>query len=498
MLPRRAVPVCLVVLVSLLCHASPVTPADAAQWREDLHYFAEHAPLVHKNLFHSMTREQFDAAVKHLDERIPTLSRNQIVVEITRIVAMIGDGHTYAELNQPPTNFRHYPLKLYWFSDGVYVLKGDKKYAAAVGGRIVKLGKVSGKDAYDAVSKVVPHDNEFQIRWMTPFYMSLAEMLDGLGLVDNLDAVPLTVEKDGVQTTVILKPEAGDLSLDEFVLPADWVDARDPVSPQPLWQKDPVNYYWFTYLADSRTLYVQFNAVLQKPDETIETFFKRVMAFADAHPVDHFVLDERLNGGGNNFLLRPIIHGFIRSDTVNQPGKLFTVIGRQTFSAAMNCVNRMNLNTNTLFVGEPTGSSPNQYGDNAPVVQTVDNNTYLTTGNAAQTHLYKAAIASGHLTTKGNPIQGDCLVDIFLTDEGAEQILTPQDKQYCKMAVEMARKSIAENDGEPHPYVGAVVVKDGKILATGYRGETGEGRHAEFCALKKVNDDVDIRGGQLQ
>jgi hypothetical protein len=39
-------------------------------------------------------------------------------------------------------------------------------------------------------------------------------------------------------------------------------------------------------LNDSRTLYVQFNAVAQKPDETIEAFFKRVMAFADTHPVD--------------------------------------------------------------------------------------------------------------------------------------------------------------------------------------------------------------------
>ena len=34
-------------------------------------------------------------------------------------------------------------------------------------------------------------------------------------------------------------------------------------------------------------------------------------------------------------------------------------------------------------------------------------------------------------------------------------------------------------------------MKDGKILATGYRGETGEGRHAEYCALRKINDDVD-------
>jgi len=34
--------------------------------------------------------------------------------------------------------------------------------------------------------------------------MSLAEVLDGLGLVDDLDAVALTVEKNGVQSSAIL------------------------------------------------------------------------------------------------------------------------------------------------------------------------------------------------------------------------------------------------------------------------------------------------------
>lgn len=123
--------------------------------------------------------------------------------------------------------------------------------------------------------------------------------------------------------------------------------------------------------------------------------------------------------------------------------------------------------------------------------QTVDNNTYLTTADTPQTHLYKAAIMSGHLMTRGNPIQGEYLLDIFLTDAGAERILVPQDRPFCQQAVELAKKSVAENDGELHPYVGAVIVKDGKVISTGYRGETGEGRHAEFCALKKLNDDVD-------
>ena len=122
--------------------------------------------------------------------------------------------------------------------------------------------------------------------------------------------------------------------------------------------------------------------------------------------------------------------------------------------------------------------------------QTVDRNTYLTTADTLQTNMYKTALASGHLTTQGNPIERD-LVDIFLTDKGAEHILVPQERQFCELAVELAKKSIHENDGELHPYVGAVVVKDGKLISTGFRGETGSGRHAEFCALKKLNEDVD-------
>ena len=75
------------VIVSSLSYCSSVTPAEAAQLREDLRFFAEQAPRVHKNLYHSVTREQFDLAVNGLHERIPTLSRNQIVPEIMRMIA---------------------------------------------------------------------------------------------------------------------------------------------------------------------------------------------------------------------------------------------------------------------------------------------------------------------------------------------------------------------------------------------------------------------------
>jgi pyrimidine deaminase RibD-like protein len=84
-------------------------------------------------------------------------------------------------------------------------------------------------------------------------------------------------------------------------------------------------------------------------------------------------------------------------------------------------------------------------------------------------------------------IPSEFLVDVSLTKPGSELIQTFFDRKFCEMAIAEARKSVAE-DGRLHPSVGVVIVKDGKILATGYRGESGTGDHGEYCALKKLNE----------
>ena len=124
---------------------------------------------------------------------------------------------------------------------------------------------------------------------------------------------------------------------------------------------------------------------------------------------------------------------------------------------------------------------------------TIDDNLGATAIAATlQASMLGIGIASGHLTKlKNMAIPDEFLADISLTKSGSELIQAALDRTFCEAAIAEARKSVAENDGELHPCVGAVVVKDGKVIARAYRGETGEGRHAEFCALKKIDDDVD-------
>src|SRR6476646_6960223 len=346
--------------------SAPAIEMTAEKWREDLRYLATEMPRVHKNMFHSISPEQFNAAVQQLDQRIPTLSRNQILVEFARIVAIVGDGHTHLSLlTDPKADLHAFPINFYLYKDGLFVQSAKPEYAAAIGARLIKIDDTPADQAYKLVSPLVSRDNEMGVRDFAPHLLSLAEILDGLGVIHGSGSARYTLDANGKQMTLEVKAvPVAELVAHLRTGAGKWIDARDSATaPTPLWLKDPHNYYWFEYLADSKTLYVKYNAVENKPDESIADFFKRVFSFTETNPVERLVLDMRNNDGGNNALNWPIIYGLIRSDKINQRGKLFVITGRQTFSAAQNGVNQLEKHTRAIFVGEPTGGSPNGYGD---------------------------------------------------------------------------------------------------------------------------------------
>ena len=137
----------------------------------------------------------------------------------------------------------------------------------------------------------------------------------------------------------------------------------DPTAPLRLWLRDPNNPYWFDYLAAERVVYCQFNLIQHKEDESLDAFWERLFAFIANHDVAALILDLRLNNGGNLMLNPILIHHLIRAGRINELGRLFTIIGRRTFSAAMHLTAQLALHTHTLFVGEPTGSRPNFVGE---------------------------------------------------------------------------------------------------------------------------------------
>ncbi len=340
-------------------------PMSAEKWREDLGYFATEAPKRHKNLFHTMTREQFEAVVRQLDGRIAQMNDDQIVVELARIVAMIRDGHTYMRLGWAPLDYPRLPIRMEVLSDGMVVRAADPRYAQLVGGKVVSIGGRNADEVLKAVSELAPRDNDMTILARVPRMLSTPALLHGLGLVEDTAEVSITVEKGGktvnqAVASQALPPE----SRHTWVPNPSWaMTAGDRL---PLWLRHPDDIFWYEFLPDSRTLYVQWNAVQNKKDETVAHFFQRVFDFANTTPVNRLVLDLRLNGGGNNYLNTEPIKAILRSP-LNQRGKFFVLIGPRTFSAAQNLTNILHKYSEAIWIGMPTGGSPNSFGDPVPL-----------------------------------------------------------------------------------------------------------------------------------
>lgn len=328
------------------------------QWQADVRFLGDELPKQHRSAYHRMDRAEYELAVKSLYDRVPTLSEDEILVGMMRIVAMIKDGHTNII---PRSYFRSgvFPVKYFVFSDGIFIQMAAPEYADMVGGRVIKIGNMSADDAFKAVSPAAFADNEFGVKSMTPVMMTVPEILAGSKVTDSKQKLTLVVEKGGTQKTFEVRPTA---TLDNLFQPApNWVDAVSKTN-LPLYLKDPNNLYWYEYVKDKKLVYVQHNTIGNKPDEPVAEFYKRMLAFVEANPVDKLVLDLRFNGGGNNFLNKDVVISLIKSK-INQRGKFFVITGRQTFSAAQNMVNQLEKYTNAIFVGEPTAAHPNHYGD---------------------------------------------------------------------------------------------------------------------------------------
>lgn len=343
--------------------AKPTTAA----WQSDLRLLAREMPARHPGAFARITRAQWDSAVTSLARRMPRLSQNERVVEMFRLVALVGDAHTAIQPT-PPLRMRYYPLELYQFEDGLFIRRADSAHRALVGARITKIGRLSPEQALAAVAGIISHENEWWVRSLGPFWLMVPEVLDGLHIVVDPEQLPLTVEKDGRNQTVIVTP-AGFLGHgnDEAFDTSKWVSMR--TASAPLYEQRPGEMLWWTLLPDSRTLYVSQRGVVPGPRAgNNRAQWDEIFALADSARVDKLIIDIRDNGGGNGGLNRYPVQQILRRPAIDQPGHLYVITGRRTFSAAQQFANLLEAWTQATFVGEPTGQQPSQYGDHRPLL----------------------------------------------------------------------------------------------------------------------------------
>lgn len=351
--------------------AAPEDPERDRRWREDLAFVVEKLTTVHPEPFFQGRRADFEAAARDLDEAIPGLSDAQIAVALMGLTAIVEDGHTGLAPLALPEFQRHYPVRMVPFEDGLFVISAAAEHAGLVGGRVTRIGDLPAEEALARVLTAANGDNELSRLDRAPMLMTLPPVLHALGIAAEPDRVRITVETEaGASRTAEVAPVAAEPGFPAWYHGGDGVPGGSSVvageeaeAPLPLHRRDRHRPYWFEYLPEERLLFFAYHQVGFDPAEPFPRFLDRLFAFAEDHPVDKLVIDLRHNHGGNNRMARPLVHELIRHEDLARRGRLFVIIGRGTFSAAVNAATWIEEDTHALFVGEPTGAGPNHFGD---------------------------------------------------------------------------------------------------------------------------------------
>jgi hypothetical protein len=344
--------------------ASPAaTPDRVAGWRGDLELLVPGMDAIHPKLTHGVSGAALHDSVASLVGSIEISTDDELMVGVLRIVAMVSaagcDAHTGAFIWGAGTYpVDSLPFRLWLFEDDLVIVDALPGYEVLIGARIDAVEGRPIDDVLSALDPIIPRENAQTVRLLLPRYLLIPQVLRGLGMADE---GPISLSLVTAGGAPIVSP-IDSVSMAEYNAWAGPYGLHLPADPEVLYLSRMDEALWWQLLPDAETLYVQYNRVDHLPAATLADL--RTAALAP--DIARVVLDVRHNFGGELSALTPVV-SLLADPPINQPGRLFVITGRNTFSAGSLLVARVD-ETEAVIVGEPMGGCPTTYGDASDLV----------------------------------------------------------------------------------------------------------------------------------
>ena len=167
---------------------------------------------------------------------------------LDRIANLIGDAHTYIKFPEDNANL---PIDIQHFGGDSRIDAVTAGYEAALGARVLQVQDTALAQARDQIRAVTPQQENPSLQEShIDSFLTIGVMLHGLGITPDRNAARYALIADDGHTFTIevhaLPPSAPS---------PHWIY---PCSPPPLFRQQPGKSFWYTYLADSGTLYCEF------------------------------------------------------------------------------------------------------------------------------------------------------------------------------------------------------------------------------------------------
>lgn len=311
-------------------------------WEQDLIYIKENLPELHDNLYEKVTQQEFQSKIDELTARLGQLSDEEIIVELSRILALVGDEDTLLSY----WGDYSFPLRFWVFDGGVYIIGTDKNHDDLLYGRVLQIDGVEIGSVLEQTAAVISHENETQLQMSQTQMLFQVELLYGLGIIKDKSGAEFVVEtKDGdVQLCNIFSVYGGQHDLDNLLL------SQIIGSSHQRW-------YDFHFIPEQNAMYFEFNVCEDLIEgEPFTSMSERMFDAMEQQPPEKMIIDLRSNGGGHWGKFTSFLGRFTQYLNNHPELRVYVLTGKNSsFIGARAADQIMSLAPGAVSVGEPTG-----------------------------------------------------------------------------------------------------------------------------------------------
>ena len=341
------------ILITISCSAQkqvPISDMTPSDWTQDLEYLNRRIQKEFVS-FDPEVKGNFDKGIQNLKNNLNQFSNNEVTFKIMQLMAGLGDGHTELQVFGEDIAFKRLPISLYYFQEGLYLVGGHEFLKEHIGSQVTHIGGIPSAEILERLTKLIAHDNQYEILHSIPSYLLLPQAMKFMGLTDDLKQAQFRL-KDSNGQIKELNIEA--MSIEDY-LNGKWINYRNihNITP-PLSATPSEKWHWYRYIPESKTMYFYYGSVSnQDKNPKIKKVIKSLFAEIDEIKPEKLIIDMRRNSGGNYNNSQPLLKAIQDRKWLNQKDKIYAISGRRTFSAAMVTSVWLKNQTNTMLIGEP-------------------------------------------------------------------------------------------------------------------------------------------------
>ncbi len=336
-------------MISLHCFG--ITDLEVKSWQDDLEFYSQHLSEKHIDLYHTISKQNFNKDISQLKSSLSSLTKNQLLVELMKLTHKIGDGHTSFPLWG--AKLKSFPIQLKMIMGKLYVIKATKDFKHLLGARLEKINNKNADEIYRSFSQLTPFsENQYSTQVRAAQYIPKAELLNGLGIINDTFQARFTfiIGKELIEQQ--LTPSYSN----EYTAELSYLN-NSMFSIEEKLNED----LWFGSLNDKKVVYFKFRRYTSI--SKMESLGEDLLSFIKKNKSKKLIIDLRDNYGGDFFVGLKLAQLLVLADSIDWKSGVYVLIDNATFSAAMSNAAQFSQLLNAKLIGEPTGAKPSGYQD---------------------------------------------------------------------------------------------------------------------------------------